>query len=560
MGSIPRTNDFDVIIIGAGISGLCTLHHIREQFPDWRVKILDAAPDVGGTWYWNGYPGCRFDSESLSYAFSFDKELLKDWHWKEAFSAQPETLKYFQRFAEKHDLYPNIQFNTIVKSARWDDNQSWTLKDDSGTTYTTTFLVSCMGFLSASTLPAIPGLENFKGKFFHTSRWPKDIDVARDFAGKRVGIIGTGATGIQIITALSKEPSIKSVEVFQRTANWASPLRNSEISTEQMAEITKSGGYDSVFETCAQSTSGFMHLADPRKSSEVSQEERIELWEKLYNSPGMGKWLSVFYDTYTDRAANKLYSNFMASKIRERVSDPVLAEKLVPKDHGFGTRRVPLESGYYEAYNQPHVHLTDLRETPIESITATGIKTSDGAGHTLDILICATGFNAITGAFGAIDWHGKDDRPLIASSTENPKKAARAIWPNHRPETYLGFAVPKMPNLFMVLGPHQPFGNATRNVEHIVDVIVELLRYCKENHYQYVEPTGEPIEAWNEHVVACSKPHVLMNEIDSWMTGVNKNVNGKTVRSVARYCGEAKEYRRRCQEVKDSGYKGFAFA
>ncbi|KAF5012214.1 hypothetical protein FDECE_1730 [Fusarium decemcellulare] len=559
MGSIPQANEFDVIVIGAGVSGLCTLHHIREQFPDWRVKVLDAAPNVGGTWYWNAYPGCRFDSESLSYAFSFDKELLSEWHWKEAFSAQPDTLRYLKRFAEKHNLYPYIQSNTIVKSARWDGQQSWTLEDGSGSKYTTTFLVSCMGFLSVSTLPAIPGLDNFKGTLFHTSRWPKEIDITRDFASKRVGIIGTGATGIQIITALSKEPSIKSIEVFQRTANWASPLRNSDISAEQMAEIIKSGRYDSVFDICARSTSGFMHLPDPRKSSEVSQEERVELWERLYNAPGMGKWLSVFSDTHTDRTANKLYSNFMANKIRQRVSDPALAEKLIPKDHGFGTRRVPLESGYYEAYNKSHVRLTDLKETPIESITASGIKTSDGVEHALDILICATGFNAITGAFGAIDWLGNDGRPLIVNSSDDPKKAARAIWPDHRPETYLGCTIPDMPNLFMVLGPHQPFGNATRNVEFVVNFITDLLGYCKKGSFRRVEPTGEPVEEWNEHVVECSKPHVLMNEIDSWMTGVNKNVNGKTVRSIARYCGEAKEYRKRCQEVKDSGYKGFRF-
>lgn len=393
---------------------------------------------------------------------------------------------------------------------------------------------------------------------FHTSRWPKDIDM-KDFAGKRVGIIGTGATGIQIITALSKEPGIKSIAVFQRTANWASPLRNSDISAEQMAKIIESGRYDSVFDTCARSSSGFMHLPDPRKSSEVSQEERIELWEKLYSEPGMSKWLSVFSDTHTDRTANKLYSDFMANKIRQRVSDPILAEKLIPKDHGFGTRRVPLESGYYEAYNKSHIHLTDIKETPIESITTNGIKTSDGVEHAVDVLICATGFNAITGAFGAIDWVGNNDRPLVVNSSEDPKNAARAIWPDHQTETYLGCTIPDMPNLFMVLGPHQPFGNATRNVEFVVSFIVDLLGCCKKGNFHRVEPIGEPVQEWNEHVVACSKPHVLMNEIDSWMTGVNKNVNGKTVRRIARYCGEAKEYRRRCQEAKDSRYKGFTF-
>ncbi|RSL40732.1 hypothetical protein CEP54_016038 [Fusarium duplospermum] len=293
MGSISQKNEFDVIIIGAGVSG------------------------------------CRFDSESFSYAFSFHKELLNEWYWKEAFSAQPDTLRYLKRFAEKHKLYSYIQPNTIAKSARWDGHQSWTLEDDAVTTYTTNILTSCIRFLSASTFLAIPGLD----------RWHPLSYVSL------------------IITALSKEPSIKSIEVFQGRANWASPLRNSDFSTGQMAETIQSGHYDSVFDTCARSTSSFMHPPDPRKSSEVSQ-ERVELWERLYNPP-----------------ANKIYSDFKANKIRQRVSDPVLAEKLIPKDHSFGTLCVPLESGYYEAYHKSHVRLTDLKETPIESITASDIET-----------------------------------------------------------------------------------------------------------------------------------------------------------------------------------------
>ncbi|KAF3044879.1 hypothetical protein E8E11_008058 [Didymella keratinophila] len=559
MPSIAQAGpDYDVLIIGAGLSGICSLYHIRKRFPEWRVKILDNASDVGGTWYWNQYPGCRFDSESLSYSFSFDKELLDEWHWKEAFSPQSETHKYIKRVAEKHDMYKDIQLNTQIKTAHWnDENHTWSFVDADGKEYTARFFLSCLGFLSAPTLPAIPGVHDFHGEAFHTSRWPSDLDISRDFANKRIGIIGTGATGIQTITAISKQPGFKSLSVFQRTANWSAPLRNFEVTAEQM-DIYRTE-YDTVFKTCAETSTCFMHQADPRKSSEVTDEERLALWEKLYNAPGFGKWLGVFSDTYTDRQANELYSKYMAEKIRQRVHDPETADSLIPKNHGFGTRRVPLESGYFEAYNEPNINLVDLQKTPITRIVADGIETSDGKKHELDVLIFATGFDAITGAFNAIEWHGKGDRPLIASS--DSKDGKRAIWPDHKPHTFLGITVPAMPNMFMTLGPHQPFGNATRSIEHAVQVIENVLQYCKDNNYTSVEPTQEAVDAWTDHVYECSKGG-LINEVDSWMTGVNKNIKGKTQRSdhPARYTGSAIEYRRRCEECKAYGYKGLLFA
>ncbi|KAJ5786200.1 uncharacterized protein N7503_011412 [Penicillium pulvis] len=554
MGS-TQVENYDVLIIGAGLSGVCSLYHMRKRFPSWRIRVLEAAESVGGTWNWNRYPGARVDSESLSYAFSFDKNLMNEWHWKESFAPQSEILRYIERIVDKHDLNKDIQFKTKIRSARWQDHhRTWLFADEAGTQYQSTFFVSCMGFLSTPTLPAIPGIDSFKGEAFHTSRWPKDFDLSHDFANKRIGVIGTGATGIQTITAVSKEPSVRSVTVFQRTPNWSAPLHNEDITLEQMAEHQKN--YDDIFQLCHKTPGCFMHQADPRKSLEVSEEERLALWEEVYAKPGFAKWLGVFSDTYTNREANKLYSDFIANKIRARINDPEVADSLIPKTHGFGTRRVPLESGYFESYNRPNVHLVDLQKTPVEKITETGITTTDGTHHEVDILIYATGFNAITGAFSSIEWHAKDGRPLLGSSDSPQGK--EAIWLDHRPETYLGLTICSMPNMFMVLGPHQPFGNAPRTIEHAVAVVTDLLQYCKDNGYDYVEPTPEAVEKWTAHVVECSKGH-LSNEVDSWMTGVNKNIKGKTVRSVARYSGSAVEYRRKCAECKVAGWEGLKF-
>ncbi|KAJ4377334.1 hypothetical protein N0V83_000159 [Neocucurbitaria cava] len=558
MGSILQETQqpYDVLIIGAGLSGLCSLYHIRERFPTWRVKVLEAGTDVGGVWYWNRYPGCQIDTESLSYCFSFDKELLQEWEWTDTFAKQPETHRYIKRVAEKHNMEKDIIFNTRIKSAHWDDrSHTWTFVDEDGDEYLTRFFVSCLGFLSSPTLPKIPGIADFKGDSFHTSRWPADLDVGRDFAGKRIGVIGTGATGIQTITALSKAPSIKSLSVFQRTANWSAPLRNVPLSVEDMAKAK--GEYDAIFQRCATTPTCFLHEADARKSLEVTPEERLEHWEKLYNSSGFGKWLGVFSDTYVDREANSMYSNFMAEKMRQRVRDPLVAESLIPKNHGFGTRRVPLESGYFETFNMDHVHLVDLQKTPIARVVSEGIETEDGKLHELDVLIFATGFDAITGAFSAIDWHAKDDRPLIAS--RGSERYSSAIWPDHRPKTYLGLSAPAMPNMLMVLGPHQPFGNATRSIEHASGVICDIFAYCKDNGYTYFEPTIEAVDSWTEHVFKCGSTG-LVNEVDSWMTGINKNVEGKTERTVARYAGSAIEFRKRCERCKESGYEGFVFA
>ncbi|KAI0398951.1 putative flavoprotein [Xylaria palmicola] len=548
--------DLDVLILGAGFSGVCALHHIREHFPQWRVKALEASSGVGGTWHTNRYPGARVDTESLTYQYSWDKELLNEWQWKETFSAQPDVLSYIERVCEKHDLYKDMQFNTRISSAHWSsDTHFWHFIDTDGFEHRARFFISCIGFLSTPVTPSITGIENFHGQSFHTSAWPKDLNYRTDLAGKKVGIIGTGATAIQAIPAMAKESNVESLTVFQRTANWSAPLRNAPISPEQMQEHAKE--YKEIFAQCARTFAGFLYGADPRNSVDVTQAERVALWDQLYNAQGFGKWLGVFKDTYTSREANRLYSEYMAEKIRARIIDPEMANSLIPKNHGFGTRRVPLESGYFEVFNQPNVHLVDLKKAPIECISANGVQTQDGRTHELDVLVLATGFNAITGAFGEIDFIAQNGRALMGSSES--ERGKRAIWVDHKPKTFLGIMVPDMPNSFMVLGPHQPFGNGTRSLENAVDVIISILQRVHDHGYTFVEPKAEAVQAWGEHVVECSLG-LLSNEVDSWMTGVNANVKGKDKRSVSRYSGNVVAYRKRCADCAKEGWEDLIFA
>lgn len=571
MGSTDtETQTFDLLIIGAGLSGVAALHHLRTRFPAWRIRLLEAAPGVGGTWRHNCYPGARVDTESLSYAFSCDEDLVQAWSWREAFATQVDVLRYVEFAAAKWQLYEHMQFDTRVRTAAWQaDSRTWRFTDDRQRAYTARWLVSCVGFLSSPTLPGdVPGIDTFRGLARHAARWPRDFDLKRDFGGKRVGVVGTSATGIQTITATAQEPSVRSVTVFQRTATWAAPLRNTPITPAQMDGYKKN--YADIWARCDATASGFLHGADPRKTSDVSDEARLALYEKVYAEPGFGKWLGVFSDTYTDRRANELYSAFHAAKIRARVHDPVVADALVPKDHGFGTRRVPLESGYYEVFNQPNVHLVDLKKTPIERVTPKGIRTADGKEHELDVIVFATGFDAVTGAFADIKWRGKDGRPLLGYSQDGKavQGAAAAditepIWLDHRPRTFLGLTVPHMPNMFMVLGPHQPFGNAPRSIEHAVGVVADLLAFCEERGHSCVEPTEAAVRGWTEHVVRASEGH-LANEVDSWITGVNGNVPGPgrkaAGRRVVRYTGHVHEYKRRCQECRAAGWEGLQFS
>ena len=523
--------DYDAIIIGAGLSGMYQLYRLREL--GLSVRVFEAGTDVGGTWYWNRYPGARFDSESYSYGFSFSKELLEEWEWSEHFAGQPETLRYCQFVADKFDLRRDIQFSSRVTAAVYDDTtRSWRIALEDGGEFTGRFLVTAIGPLSTPTLPRIEGRDSFKGQAFHTARWPKQ---PVGFAGKRVAVIGTGATGVQTIQTIASE--VGHLTVFQRTANWAAPLHNGKIDAETQAQIK--AGYPEIFARCQETFACFIHTPDPRGAFEVSDREREAHYEKLYGERGFGIWQGNFRDILTDRKANATISDFVARKIRERVRDPKVAEKLIPKNHGFGTRRLPLETFYYEAYNRDNVELVDITETPIERITPRGIKTSDKE-YEFDIIIYATGFDALTGAFDRIDIRGVGGEKLKDKWAEGA-------------ETFVGMSVEGFPNMLMLLGPHTALGNIPRSIEYNVEWVTDLLRFMRDRGLTRIDARPEGVKDWMKTVHEASAG-LLSNDVNSWFTGVNTNVEGKQTRRISRYSGSAPAYRARCDEVAADGY------
>ncbi|WP_422014960.1 flavin-containing monooxygenase [Reyranella sp.] len=531
MASDPSP-DYDAIIVGAGMSGLFQLYRLREL--GLKVRVFESGTGVGGTWYWNRYPGARFDSESYSYGYSFSKELLEEWDWTEHFSPQPETLRYLNHVADKFDLRRDIQFRSKVMAAHWQEvTRSWQVTLEDGSRSTARFLITAIGPLSAFTMPRIEGVESFAGQSCHTARWPHE---PVSFEGKRVAVIGTGATGVQTIQEVAK--TAKSLTVFQRTPNWCAPLHNRKIDAAEMARIRSD--YPEIFRRCQETFACFLHTADPRGTFDVTPEEREAFFEKLYGEPGFGIWVGNFNDILTNKDANALISDFVARKIRSRVNDPKVAEKLIPKNHGFGTRRVPLETRYYEVYNQPNVELVDLTETPIERVTPTGIRTS-ARDYDFDMIIYATGFDALTGAFDRVDIRGVGGERLKDKWAEGA-------------ETFVGMSVEGFPNMLMLLGPHTALGNIPRSIEYNVEWVTDLLRFMRDRGLTRIDARPEGVKAWMKTVQEASVG-LLSNEVNSWFTGVNTNVEGKQTRRISRYSGSAPAYRARCDEVAAAGYR-----
>ena len=521
---------FDAIVIGAGVSGLYQLYRLREL--GLSVRCFEDGSGVGGTWYWNRYPGCRFDSESETYGYSWSKELLQEWDWKEHFSGQPENERYLNFVADKFNLRPNIQFNSRVKSAVYDENaHRWEIQLESDQRARAQFLVTAVGILSARYTPPFAGVDSFKGESFHTSRWPKE---KVDFTGKRVAVMGTGATAVQLIPEIAKE--VGHLTVFQRTPNYCAPCRNSLITPEEQRQFK--ANYDKIHQRIRETPTAFMHDFDPRNTLEVPKEERLALYEKLWAQPGFSKWLGNFHDIMTNREANEDFAEFVRNKIRARVKDPVVAEKLVPKDHPFGSKRIPLETNYYEAYNRDNVLLIDVRETPIERITPTGIKTSDKE-YEFDVIIYATGFDAITGALTRIDIRGEGGQTL------------KDKWANNGLSTYLGLQTAGFPNLFIAM--NAAFCNYPVCAESIVEWITDCIRYVREKGFVRIAPTPQAEEAWVEHANELAR-HTLLSDAKSWFVGAN--IPGKK-RGLLLYANSALAYRNKCAEVAAKGYEGF---
>lgn len=536
--SIDAHLDYQAIVIGAGVAGIYQIKRLADLGV--RATVLDGNPDLGGTWYNNRYPGARFDSESYTYSYSFSKEVLDEWHWTEKFSPQPETLQYLNFVADKFQLRQYMQFNCWVEAMVFDkDANFWTVKLADGRQLTTRFIVTGVGVLSTPTLPKLEGLESFKGVSFHAANWPHE---PLDLTGKRVAVVGTGATAIQLIPEVAKVA--KKLTVFQRRANWAAPLNNGPISEADMEEIRQR--YDEIFEVCARSPGGFEHEPDRRGFYEVSPEQRKELWDRLYDEPGFGIWLQNFMEIFVDEKANAEFSGYIADRIRARVDDPALAEILIPKDHGFGIQRVPLETGYYETYNRDNVELVDAAATPIVRVTPTGIETTDES-RDFDVIVYATGFDAFTGAFDQIDIQGVDGARLRDKWAEGPV-------------TFLGATVGGFPNFLMLVGPQTAASNFPRGAELSVDWVTPLLEYMWSHGYQRFDVDEAAEAQWCQHVKDLYQG-MLLRKARSWFTGYNSNLEGHEYGNMRYniYNGGGPKYASMLSDMADKDYQGLHF-
>lgn len=531
--------DYEVIVVGAGVSGIYQIKRLLDLGV--HATVLDANKDLGGTWYNNRYPGARFDSESYTYGYSFSQEVLDEWHWKERFSPQPETLRYLNFVVDKLDLRAHMQFGCRVEAMVFDEETDiWRLTLNDGRTLSARVVVTGLGPLSRPTLPKIEGMDDFKGISFHPNDWPHE---PLNLAGKRVGIIGTGATAIQIIPEVAAAAG--HLTVFQRRPNWAAPLNNGPIEKQEMNDIR--ARYDEIFAACAQSPGAFEHVPDTRSFYDVPPEKRREFWDRLYDEPGFSIWLANFPEIFIDEQANTEVSAYIAERIRQRVDDPELAEKLIPKDHGFGVQRLPLETGYFEAYNRDNVELVDSKATPIERITPTGLCTSDREFE-FDVIIYATGFDAFTGAYDHVDIRGIGGEKLRDKWTDGPI-------------TYLGMLISGFPNMAMLGGPQIAAANFPRGSEVAVDWIMPLLQRMWDNGYTRFNATEDSQQAWFEDVKT-SYEGLLINKAQSWFTGYNSNLEGHEYGNTRYtvFAAGGVEYTKRLAEAAGTGYQGIDFA
>ena len=523
----------DVIVVGAGFAGLYALHKLRIQ--GLSVRVLEAAPELGGTWYYNRYPGARCDVESVDYCYSFSDELQQEWNWTEKYATQAEILSYLNWVADKLDLRRDIALNTRVVSAVLDETTlRWTVTTDGGQKLSARFCLMATGPLSDAMTPGFSGLDSFAGEIYHTAAWPDD---PVDFTGKRVAVIGTGSSGIQSIPIIAEQAA--HLYVFQRTPNYSVPAGNKPLSGAELDEIKAT--YAERRRVSWRSGGGSPHITAPKPTMEFTPEERRAAFETRWQLGGV-LFSKTFPDQMVDPAANEEARKFYEEKVRAVIDDPVVADLLIPNDHPIGTKRICTDSNYFQTFNQPHVSLVSVRATPIESVDADGINTAD-AHYGLDMIVLATGFDALTGALGKIDIVGRNGATL------------RDDWV-HGPRTYLGLGVDGFPNLFLISGPGAPavLANMVLHAEAQVNWIADAVAYLDSDGYAAMEATRSAVDGWGAECARRAEA-TLFTRANSWYMGAN--VPGKP-RGFMLFIGGFATYNDVCAEVADAGYKGFA--
>ncbi|MGD1347437.1 flavin-containing monooxygenase [Mycobacterium seoulense] len=530
-GTDRPTPDVDVVVVGAGIAGLYLVYRLSRA--GYRFRVFEAADDIGGTWYWNRYPGARVDVPSVDYMFSFDPDWRRDWQWSEKYATQPEILRYLNHVADKHDLRRHITFSTRVQQARWDDDASlWRVRTDGGDV-TSRFVVMATGCLSMPKPAEIDGLERFAGEVYFTNRWPHE---RVDFTGKRVAVIGTGSSGVQSIPVIAQEA--RELVVFQRTPNFSIPARNGPLSPEKLAQLANESEYRAAARVSWGGIPGERSIVP---TFSVSESERQERFERAWEGGLLFDTFTVFADVLSNPAANHEFAEFFRNKIRSIVDDPQTAADLCPTDHPIGTKRPCLDTNYYATYNLPHVRLVNVRKHPIRQVTETGIDTA-GESFTFDAIVFATGFDAVTGAITAVDFRGRNDLSL------------KDKWANG-PQTYLGLTTVGFPNLFFITGPGSPsvLSNMAVSIETHADWVLDCLGYLGAGGFDVIEPTEMAEAGWTQHVNDCADI-TLYPAANSWYMGAN--VPGKP-RVFLPYCAGVDFYRLSCDEVVARDYLGF---
>ncbi|NKY54489.1 flavin-containing monooxygenase [Nocardia vermiculata] len=527
-----QDNDVDAVVVGAGISGLYAVYKLRRR--GMRVHGFESAEGVGGTWYHNRYPGARCDVESIDYSYSFDDELQQEWTWSERFATQAEILGYLEHVADRHDLRSAYEFLTRVTAAVYDERtRRWTVSTDTGRTVTARFCVLATGVLSATNTPDIPGRDTFTGEIYHTGEWPHE---PVDLAGKRVGVIGTGSSGIQAVPVIAEQA--EQLYVFQRTPNYSIPAGNRPLSADAVAAVK--ANYAERRRLSRRSGGGTPNSPHPKGALEVDAAERTRVYDEWWQRGGY-LFAKAFPDQTVSREANDTAREYVEMKIREMVHDPEIAAQLIPDDHPIGTKRIVTDDGYFDTYNRDNVTLVNLRRSPITDITETGVRTTDTTVE-LDVLIFATGFDAMTGSLSRIDIRGRDGRDLRDEWAAGPR-------------TYLGLAVPGFPNMFVLAGPGSPsvLANMVLMAEQHVDWIGDCLDHLDAHGLTTVEATEEAAGEW---VAECNAvaARTLFPSANSWYMGAN--IPGKP-RVFMPYIGGFGTYNEICAQVAAAGYRGF---